>query len=66
MKREDITVFVAVLFLIVLFSFGVYAGNNQALREEAYNNRIEKCLIKNKELPQPREYCRAAVNQGVE
>ena len=51
---------------IIAFAFVIFVANNAAVHDATRVDRIEKCVIKNKELAQPREYCRAAVNQGVE
>lgn len=58
-------IFLAVC-LIIVFCAGLYAANDAGVKDAERANKIEKCVIKNKELAQPREYCRAAVNQGVE
>ena len=55
-----------VVSAIIAFASVIFVVNNAAVHDATRVDRIEKCVIKNKELAQPREYCRAAVNQGVE
>ena len=55
-----------VVCAIIAFGFVLFNVNAAAVQDSVRIDRIDKCVIKNKELAQPRDYCRAAVNQGVE
>lgn len=59
---RDVIAGIAFVCIFAGIGWVAYTGS---LRDSAYYDRINKCVVENKELPQPREYCKAAISQGI-
>ena len=51
--------------IVIIFLSVLWFANEFNKREVASMNKIDKCIVENKELLNPKDYCYAAIRQGV-